>query len=626
MSGHQRLNTASHSAPYTRTTGKASLSPLPTSLSLSAEIDSKEIDSKETDLIETDLIETVSRHSDLIRQIEQGWERLDNLVASVPGVVWEAWGSPDDSEQRIDFVSNYVVDLLGYPTDRWLQTPNFWLSIVHPEDRDRVASESASMYANQETGIVEFRWRTHNGRYLWCESHSIVIADEHGNSVGMRGVTLDVSPRKLAEQGRHEAEQFAQATLDALTSHIAILDPSGKILAVNRAWKNFARENGASSETAYIGENYLLVCDPANGAHCSNDTSDVITAVDVVDAVDANDAIDAIKVATGIKEVLDGRRSLFTMEYPCHSPVEQRWFNLRVTRFPGEGSARAVVAHENITERKLGELALERYAEKMSLTTQALERSNQELARTNQELNQFAYVTSHDLKAPLRGIANLSRWIEEDLAENVTEETRRHLELMRGRVHRMEAMIEGILQYSRVGRETVRYESVDVGKLIEEIIDLLSPTPEIEILVTTPMPTLLCERIRLQQVLMNLIGNAVKYNDRPSRGEQGHVWIASRQREREAKTEAEPNIEYEFTVTDDGPGIALQYHEKVFMIFQTLHPRDKVESTGIGLSLVKKIVEAQGGRIDLNSEEGKGASFRFTWPIRLQESRHLWKQ
>ncbi len=222
------------------------------------------------------------------------------------------------------------------------------------------------------------------------------------------------------------------------------------------------------------------------------------------------------------------------------------------------------------------------------------------LARSNTELDQFAYVASHDLKAPLRGIANLSQWIEEDLGENLGGENKSQMELLRGRVHRMEALIDGILQYSRAGRVKAKPESIDTGALIGEVVELMAPPREISIHVAPEMPTVRAEKIPLQQVFMNLIGNAITQT---------------------GKTDPTIEIEwsdagplYEFSVTDNGQGIAPQYHERIFGIFQTLEARDKVEGTGIGLSVVQKIVDAKGGRVWVESQVGKGATFKFLWP------------
>jgi PAS domain S-box-containing protein len=230
------------------------------------------------------------------------------------------------------------------------------------------------------------------------------------------------------------------------------------------------------------------------------------------------------------------------------------------------------------------------------------------LARSNRELDQFAYVTSHDLKAPLRGIANLSRWIEEDMGERITPDVSKMLELMRGRVERMEKLIAGLLAYSRIGRERAAVEAVDSGAVVREAVELLSPPEGFVVEMAPGMPMVRAVRVRLVQVFMNLIGNAIKHRD--SQTAPGRVRVSW--------GDAGEGL-YEFRVADDGPGIDPRYHDRVFAIFQTLEPRDRVEGSGIGLALVKKIVEGAGGTIRIESEGGKGCVFVFTWPKRMTE-------
>jgi PAS domain S-box-containing protein len=222
------------------------------------------------------------------------------------------------------------------------------------------------------------------------------------------------------------------------------------------------------------------------------------------------------------------------------------------------------------------------------------------LGRSNQELDQFAYVASHDLKAPLRGIANLSQWIEEDLGDRLSGENKEQMELLRGRVQRMEALIDGILQYSRAGRVKAKPEEIDTGTMVADVIELMAPPEETKIVIEPGMPTVRSERVPLQQVFMNLIGNAVKH----ARSGSPLIEISW----------ADAGPFFEFEVRDNGPGIAPQYHERIFGIVQPLEARDKVEGTGIGLSVVQKIVEAKGGKVWLESEPGKGARFKFLWP------------
>jgi signal transduction histidine kinase/PAS domain-containing protein len=244
--------------------------------------------------------------------------------------------------------------------------------------------------------------------------------------------------------------------------------------------------------------------------------------------------------------------------------------------------------------RQVGEFCRRWHAEA------ALVEKTRRLEKSNRELDQFAYVTSHDLKAPLRAIGNLADWIEEDLGDDLAGEVRENMALLRGRVNRMEALIQGILDYSRIGREAVKPEQVDLAELVPEVVDSLGIPAGFEVTVEGTLPVLRASRVRLTQVFSNLIGNAIKYHD----GNEGRVQLRV----------SNGGRWYRFSVEDDGPGIPDEYHDRVFGIFQTLEARDTVESTGIGLTLVKKIVEEQGGSISIAPHDGRGAHFQFTWP------------
>lgn len=253
--------------------------------------------------------------------------------------------------------------------------------------------------------------------------------------------------------------------------------------------------------------------------------------------------------------------------------------------------------NKEIVERKRAETQLQRLNETLELRVIA---RTAEAERRAKDLEQFAYVTSHDLKAPLRSIGNLAGWIEEDLQGRLNKETREQLNLLKDRVKRMHALIVGLLEYSRVGQTEGSQERVDTHELLEEIIDSLSPPKEFTIRIGEDMPVFHADRLQLGQVFSNLIGNSINHHQ----GSKGKVWVTA-----EDKGEF-----FEFCVADDGPGIAPEYHDKVFMMFQTLETTDYEGNTGIGLALVKKIVQEQGGTITLDSAEGKGTSFRFTWP------------
>jgi signal transduction histidine kinase len=252
--------------------------------------------------------------------------------------------------------------------------------------------------------------------------------------------------------------------------------------------------------------------------------------------------------------------------------------------------------NKEIAERVHAESALQRLNTTLE---QRVALRTGEAERRARELEQFAYVAAHDLKAPLRAIANLALWLKEDLEEKLTEQTREQLDLLRDRVARMHALIEGLLTYSRVGRTGDVVEEVESAALVAETIDSLSPPVGFRIDVAPDMPTLRTERLQLGQVFANLIGNGIRHHHR----EQGRIQVAGRDR----------GDYCDFTVSDDGPGIAPELHDKVFMMFQTLEVKDSGINTGIGLALVKKVVEEHGGTIELHSEPGRGSMFRFSW-------------
>lgn len=223
-----------------------------------------------------------------------------------------------------------------------------------------------------------------------------------------------------------------------------------------------------------------------------------------------------------------------------------------------------------------------------------------EVESANEELKNFAYVVSHDLKAPLRAIGSLAGWLQADYADKLDDEGREHLRLLVGRVQRMDGLINGILEYSRVGRVRETLVDVDTAALAHAAIELLAPPPHIRVIVEQGLPTVWGERTRLQQVFQNLLSNAIKYMDKP----EGIVRVGCRR----------ADGMWQFSVRDNGPGIEPRHQEKIFQLFQTLAPRDRVESTGVGLALVKKIVEQYGGRIWVESEPGRGSTFYFTLP------------
>ncbi len=230
-----------------------------------------------------------------------------------------------------------------------------------------------------------------------------------------------------------------------------------------------------------------------------------------------------------------------------------------------------------------------------------LEKLTELLRESNRELDEFAYVASHDLKTPLRVIDNASSWLEEDLGKTLDADSQENLDLIRSRVKRMERLLDDLLEYSRIGRKLSTQEDqiVDGDVLLDDVLQLLSRDPETKVNVDPAFAGIKLPKMPLQQIFLNLIGNAIKHGNADD-------------------TQVDIGLEdhgdfYCFKVSDNGPGIAPEYHGKIFQMFQTLKPRDVVEGSGMGLAIVRKHIEQRGGRIWVESREGEGATFNFTW-------------
>ena len=256
------------------------------------------------------------------------------------------------------------------------------------------------------------------------------------------------------------------------------------------------------------------------------------------------------------------------------------------------------------TNRKLSQEIKERIRTEENLI-QLLE----QLEKTNTELNDFMYIASHDLKTPLRGIATLANWILKDYEDKFDEQGKEKINLLMTRVGRMYSLLNGILRYSRLGRIKEEKIMVDFNKLVTEVVDVINPPENIKVIVANELPVIQCEKSPISQVFSILISNAVKYMDKP----HGRIKICS----------VEENGFWKFSVADNGPGIEEKYFEKIFQIFQSLSPRDEFESTGIGLAMIKKIIESYGGRIWVKSKVGSGTTFLFTLPIQEMKAEDI---
>jgi two-component system sensor kinase FixL len=418
-----------------------------------------------------------------------------------------------------------------------------------------------------------------NGQRIPVELTFSPVRDGAGRLIGVSKIMRNITGRLEVETDRHQTGAKLRAVLDHAVDGLITIDARGNMESFNPACK---RIFGYESEEV-IGKNIkMLMPEPYRGGHDGYLSHYAATG-------------EAKIIGTAGREV-SGRRkdgSVFPMD-------------LSVCVFElGDGKHYSGIIRDT-TERKAVEAERERIAAELARYTRALERSNL-------ELDAFAYAASHDLKAPLRVIHNASKWIEEDLAGNLTAEIRENMTLLRSRVRRMDRLLDDLLEYSRIGRETdsSHAEAISGTVLMENILGLLSPPEGFNVNASATFAGIEVYRMPLQQILINLIANAIKHHDKKA----GHIDVSVE----------DLGSMFHFSVKDDGPGIPAEYHEQIFRMFQTLKPRDQVEGSGMGLAMVRKNIDIAGGELKVDSTVGQGSTFSFTWPkqqMNLQNRKH----
>lgn len=491
--------------------------------------------------------------------LQETAERLNIALSAAKMGSWE-W----DVEGQEHYWSPRTQEIFG-------RVPPNLLEPILTADQPRVEAAIAYAREHHTPFVEEFRIRRPDNSIHWVLAQGRCLSTQNGQSTRMIGVLQETTVEKQASIELKASEARFRAVFEQAAVGMARLSPEGQWLQVNQRLCDLL---GYEAENL-IGQHFQAITDTSDQAKDDHLYQQFI-----------DGAIDACRFE---------KRYLHRDGTPIWTMV-----TVSVEKDNQDQVASFIAVIEDIRDLKATRQELQHRADELEQVNGLLAITNAMLENRNAELDQFAYVASHDLKAPLRAISNLSEWIEEDLNDKIPEENKHQLSLLRNRVKRMEALINGLLEFSRAGRQNQVVETVRVVSLLDDVLDFIAPPDAFTIDIPEQLPTLVTHRMALHQVFANLIGNAIKHHDR----ENGTIQITSEQ----------TGDRIEFAVTDDGPGIEPQYHQKIFTIFQTLKARDEFESTGIGLALVKKIVESEGGKIQVESTPGKGTTFRFTWP------------
>jgi PAS domain S-box-containing protein len=499
-------------------------------------------------------IQDITERRQAERAVQESEDRFRTLANSMPQLAWMA---------RADGF------LLWY-NQRWHDytgtTPgqmegSGWQSVHDPAVLPAVISKWSEAIELQQPFEMEFPLRGADGTFRVFLTRAQPMKDAEGRLVQWFGTCTDVDQMKRIEQSLRVTQARLESTLEASSVGTWTWDIASDVL---------------------IGDEFTarLFSIDTNTAAQGLPAAAYLQVVHEQDRAQVAAALESAILVCGAYDI----------EYRIRqSDGGSLWVQAR-GRVESDGAGHATYFHGaviDITDRKLWELSLRD--------------NNERLARSNRDLEDFAYIASHDLKTPLSGIKSAALWLGEDL-HDLSDESRKLLGLMQSRINRMETLLDDLLAYSRVGRTDAIPRESNIADMFASIIEVLNPPAHIQVRLANGVPGMMVTAsAQLEQVLRNLINNAIKHHDKP----RGEVVLSAEQ----------AGACIEFAVRDDGPGILPQFHGKIFQLFQTLKRRDEVEGSGMGLALVKKLVEQQISRITVHSQgDGTGAEFRFEWP------------
>jgi len=468
-----------------------------------------------------------------------------------PDLFHDLCESANDLIQSVDldghflYVNRAWLDTLGYTREEAARL-SLW-DVIHPDSAEHCRADMGRVSAGESVSGIDAIFRTKSGERVYVEGSATCRLDGKGRPTATCGIFRNITALRRAEQ---DLDRLFMLSTDLL----CVAGTDGYFKRINPA---FQRVLGYEPEQM-LARPFADFVHPRDRARTREQLEKLARGEHVVDFENRYRAADGT----------------------------WRWLAWRATPLIDRGQVYAV-ARDVTRSRKNRDL---------------LARQAAELERSNADLEQFAYVASHDLLSPLRAVTRLAELLEEALDSGDREDAARRLSELRSRVHRMEDLTGELLDYSRAGRDAHVISRVDTRELVDQVTFLVAPPEGFTVRTEGELPVLETCRPPLEQVLRNLIANAVTHHDRPD----GTVTVSA----------APAGRFWQFRVADDGPGIPPRFHERIFHMFQKLGT-DRT-GHGLGLALVKKIVERYGGRVTLESEEGRGAAFTFTWPRKIK--------
>ena len=426
------------------------------------------------------------------------------------------------------------------------------MKLTLPEDIDYISNSFKILY---ETGrIIDFevKIKTKTSKIKLVQVNASIIYDENNKPIAAQGILRDITLNKLYERKLEAEKQKYSSIIANMNLGLLEVDNSDKVLFVNQS---FEEMSGFSSKE--------LIGKVASSIFLKDESKE--------------------KLAIEHEKRKKGSSNSYELQVFTKAGEPRFWLISGAPNYNLKGEITGSIGvHLDITNLK----KLEKQKEELL----------EELAKSNESLEEYAHVVSHDLKSPLRSINALVSWIKEDNQGKLDELSIQNLLLIEKTLEKMELLISDVLEYSRVGADLHLDQKININHLLKDLLEVIYVPENIHVSVENNLPIVLGDKVKLEQLFQNLLSNAIKFCDK----EKGEIKVSC----------IDVGTHFQFAICDNGMGIEKQYFEKIFKIFHSLNERK--DSSGIGLSIVKKIVELHHGNIWLESKVGEGTIFYFT--------------
>lgn len=500
-------------------------------------------------------------------------EHLNNVISSIPGIVWVARGDEQDPWRSIEFINSFATSLLGYSGEQW-QSEGFWTSLIHPDDRERAIEKVRTVFRSKTDALVgtQFRWKHRDGHYLWVETQMSVYRED-SIAIGMRGVTVDITRRKQAEDSLRYQLEFTTAITNSMAEGLIVYDGQQRITSVN------------DSAQQMLG--------------WSADELEQRTLRDIVDA-GSRSAVRALDRALTHEDIISNLEESFVRKDGESFPV----LCSAAPIYTDHELSGAVLVFRDISELKQKEAeihSLNSHLEaRVRERTEQLERANELLTSTNSELESFSYSVSHDLRAPFRHIVGFGELLEKRAGSQLDATSRKYVRTITEAGQYAGTLVDNLLAFSKIGRTELKTSLVNTDRLMQEArnsVQMSMISREIEWDIAPDLPPVEGDVALLRLAFENLLSNAAKYTRKTT---NPRIEIGVTEQDDHTVT---------FCVKDNGVGFDMRYSNKLFGVFQRLHRSEEFEGTGIGLATVFRIIQKHNGRVWAESEVGEGATF-----------------